>query len=259
MRVFPSPIRLPAGDCDSNEPPAPTDERGRILSENQLLAALPRKERERLLPDLEHTPLAVREVIYEADGHIRYVYFPTSGVISLLCTTGEGASIEVGAVGKEGMAGVPVFLGVDASLTRAVVQVAGEAVRMRAKAFREAAGRGGPFHDLLHRYTYALMTQLSLSIACNRFHSVENRLARWLLMMHDREPTDEFKFTQEFIARMVGTRRPHVSTAVGNLQAAGLLRNGRGSIHVLDWRGLEGVSCGCYLAAKKRFASLLGP
>jgi CRP-like cAMP-binding protein len=230
-----------------------------MLSENQLLAALPRRERERLLPDLGRTPLAVREVIYEADGRIRHVYFPTSGVISLLCTTDNGVSIEVGAVGREGMVGVPVFLGVDTSPNRAVVQVAGEALRMKAKAFQEAAKQAGPFHDLLHLYAYALMAQLSLSIVCNRFHSVENRLARWLLMMHDREPTDEFKFTQEFIARMVGARRPHVSTAIGNLQGAGLVHNGWGRIHVLDWRGLEEVSCSCYLAAKKKFDGILGP
>jgi CRP-like cAMP-binding protein len=226
------------------------------VSENYLLAALPVEERERLLLSLEHVPLPLGDVIYEADEPIRYAYFPTSGVISLLCTTDDGASIEAGTVGMEGMAGIPVFLGVDSSPNRAVVQVAGEALRMKAEEFKELAGRSGRFHDLLHLYTYALMTQMSLSVACNRFHSVEKRLARWLLMMRDCAQVDEFRLTQELISRMIGTRRPHVSTAMGNLHNAGLIRNGRGKIDILDSEGLVTIACECYQAAKRRFDGL---
>ena len=226
------------------------------MSENQLLAALTVEERERLLPGLERVPLPLGDVIYERDERIRHVYFPTSGVISLLCTTDGGANIEAGTIGMEGMAGIPVFLGVDSSPNRAVVQIEGEAMRMEAEAFREVAGRSGRFHDLLHLYTYALMTQMSLSVACNRFHSVEKRLARWLLMMHDRAQVDEFRFTQELISQMIGTHRPHVSTAVNSLQNAGLIHNGRGRIGILDRKGLVKIACECYLAAKRKFDGL---
>ena len=226
------------------------------MSENQLLAALPIDEWERLFPHLERVPLLLGDVIYEPDTRIVYVYFPTSGVISVLCTTDDGASIEAATVGMEGMAGIPVFLGVDASPNRALVQVAGEALRIEAGVFRELADRNSRFHSLLHLYTYALMNQMSLSVACNRFHSVEKRLARWLLMMQDRAQVNEFMFTQELISRMIGTRRPHVSTAVGNLHNTGLIHNGRGKIDILDRDGLMRIACDCYLDAKKRFDGL---
>jgi CRP-like cAMP-binding protein len=226
------------------------------LSENQLLAALPTEERERILPHLGRVPLTLGDVVYEADERIRHVYFPTSGVVSLLCITDDGASIEAGTIGMEGMAGMPVFLGGDASPNRAVVQVAGEALRMKSEEFKELAGENRRFHDLLHLYTYALMNQMSLSVACNRFHSVEKRLARWLLMMQDRAQVSEFLFTQELISRMIGTRRPHVSTAVGNLHNSGLIHNGRGKIDILDRDGLMKIACDCYHAAKKRFDGL---
>lgn len=226
------------------------------MSENHLLAHLPVEERGRLLPNFERVPLLLADVIYEADETIRHVYFPTSGVVSILCTTDDGASIEAATVGMEGMAGIPVFLGVDVSPNRAIVQVEGEALRMKSEVFRELAGRDSRLHDLLHLYTYALMNQMSLSVACNRFHSVERRLARWLLMMQDRAQTDEFRFTQELISRMIGTHRPHVSTAVCNLHNTGLIHNGRGKIDILDRDGLMKIACHCYLAAKKRFDGL---
>jgi CRP-like cAMP-binding protein len=223
------------------------------LPENQLLAALPVEEQERILPRLERVPLTLGDVIYETGGRIPYVYFPTSGVVSLLCVTDDGASIEAGTIGMEGMAGMPVFLGVDSSPNRAVVQVAGEALRMKSEEFRELAGENSRFHSLLHLYTFALINQISLSVACNRFHGVEKRLARWLLMMQDRARVDEFRFTQELISRMIGTHRPHVSTAVISLQKAGLIRNGRGKIDILDRDGLMKTACACYLASKKCF------
>jgi CRP-like cAMP-binding protein len=226
------------------------------VSENHLLAALPIRERKHLVTHLERVPLLLGDVIYEADQPIRYVYFPTSGVVSVLCTTDDGASIEAATVGMEGVAGIPVFLGVDVSPNRALVQVAGEALRMKTKVFKELADQNSRFHSLLHLYTYALMNQMSLSVACNRFHNVEKRLARWLLMMQDRAQTGEFRFTQELISRMIGTRRPHVSTAVGNLHNTGLIHNGRGKIDILDREGLMKIACDCYLAAKKRFDGL---
>jgi CRP-like cAMP-binding protein len=226
------------------------------VSENQLLAALPAEEQKRLLSKLERVPLPLANVIYESEGRIRHVYFPTSGVISLLCSTDDGASIEAATIGMEGMAGIPVFLGVDVSPNLALVQVEGEALRMEAEAFRELAGRNGRLHDLLHLYTFALMTQMSLSIACNRFHNVEKRLARWLLMMQDRAQVDEFRFTQELVSRMIGTHRPHVSTAVCNLHNTGLIHNGRGKIGILNRKGLMKVACDCYLTAKKGFDGL---
>ena len=226
------------------------------MSENHLLTALPIEERERLLPHIERLPLPLGDVIYEADAPIRYVYFPTSGVVSVLCSTDDGASIEAATVGREGMAGIPVFLGVDVSPNHAIVQVAGEAVRMKSEVFRKIADGNSRFHSLLHLYTFALMNQMSLSVACNRFHSVERRLARWLLMMQDRAQVDEFRFTQDLISRMIGTRRPHVSTAVGNLHNTGLIHNGRGKIDILDRNGLMKIACDCYLAAKRRFDGL---
>jgi CRP-like cAMP-binding protein len=223
------------------------------MSENHLLAALPIEEREHFFPHLTFQPLLLGDVIYEPDEPIQYIYFPAGGVVSLLCATDDGASIEAATVGMEGMVGIPVFLGVDASPNRALVQVTGEAMRMEADVFKELARRNSRFHSLLHLYTYALMNQMSLSVACNRFHSVEKRLARWLLMMQDRAQVSEFKFTQELISRMIGTHRPHVSTAVGVLHSTGLIHNGRGKIDILDREGLMKIACDCYVTAKQRF------
>jgi CRP-like cAMP-binding protein len=223
---------------------------------NQLLAALPADGRERLLPELEPVPLAVGDVLYNPGDHIRHVYFPNHGVVSIINTLGGHLSIEVGMVGREGMVGIPVFLGVNAAINQAVVQVPGDAVRVTADAFKEAVGRDGPFHDLLHLYTYALLTQMSLSIACNRFHNVEKRFARWLLVIHDRVDSDEFLLTQEYISRMLGAHRPHVTTAARALQKAGLIRYERGKLNILDRQGLERTSCGCYRDGKEKFDGL---
>ena len=223
---------------------------------NQLLAALPAEELERLLPDLEHIPLTIGDVLYTPDDPIRYVYFPNNGVVSILNTLGERLSIEVGMVGKEGLVGIPIFLGVDMAINQAVVQVPGDAMRMVADTFRDAVKRDGPLHDLLHLYTYALLTQMSLSIACNRFHNVEKRFSRWLLVIHDRLDSDEFLLTQEYISRMLGAQRPHVTTAAGALQKAGLISYRRGRIAILDRDGLEKSSCGCYRNGKENFDGL---
>ena len=226
------------------------------MSENLLLAALPVEEREKLLPRLERVPLILEDVLYEQNERIRYVYFPTSGVISLLCTTDDGMSIEAGTAGAEGMVGVPIFLGVDTSFNKTLVQVAGEALRMKAEVFREATRQLSRLHDLMLLYVDARMTLMSLSIGCNRFHNVEKRLARWLLMMQDCARTDEFKLTQDIISRMIGTRRPHVSTAANSLHQRGLIYNGRGKINILDREGLLKVACACYLTSKVNFEHL---
>jgi CRP-like cAMP-binding protein len=226
------------------------------LSENLLFAALPAEEQERLLPLLERVPLTLGDVLYDQNECIRHVYFPTSGVVSLLSTTDEGMSIEAGTAGAEGMAGVPVFLGVDTSFNKTLVQVAGEALRMKAEAFREAARPPTRLHEIMLLYVHARMTQMSLSVACNRFHNVEKRLARWLLAMQDCARTDEFRLTHEIISRMIGTRRPHVSKAANGLHQRGLIHNGHGRINILDRPGLLKVTCACYLNAKASFDHL---
>ena len=224
---------------------------------NRLLAALPRSEQKQLLPKLERVPLAIGDILYEPDEPICHTYFPYQGVVSILSLLEGRSSIEVGTVGNEGVAGITIFLGVDSSPNRAVVQVPGEAMKMKASDFKEAVKKdGSKFRELVQLYAYVLLTQLSLSVACNRFHSVERRLARWLLMMQDRAQVDEFLFTQELISRMIGTRRPHVSTAVGNLHNSGLIHNGRGKIGILDRDGLMKIACDCYHAARKRFDGL---
>lgn len=228
------------------------------MSENLLLASLPGEECERLLPSLERVPLTLGDVLYDQHERIRYVYFPTSGVVSLLCTTDEGMSIEAGTAGAEGMVGVPVFLGVDTSFNKTLVQVEGEALRMKSEAFREAARHPGSLHDLMLLYVHARMTQMSLAIGCNRFHNVERRLARWLLSMQDCARSDEFTLTQDVISRLIGAQRPHVSTAANGLHQRGLIHNGRGKVNILDRRGLLKVACACYTNSKAAFDYLFG-
>jgi CRP-like cAMP-binding protein len=226
--------------------------------ENQLLAALSDEERERFLPTVERVSLTLGEVLYEPEEAIHHVYFPNSGVVSMLTILGENASVEVSTVGKEGVVGVPLFLGVNLMLNRAVVQVPGEAMSIEAEAFVDAAKHSGMFHRLLHLYTYTLLSQMSYSVACIRFHNVEKRLARWLLQIQDHVQVDEFQLTQGFIARMVGAKRPHVTTAAGNLQKAGLIRYYRGKIAVLDRDGLKTAACDCYRIIKKSFDDSFG-
>jgi CRP-like cAMP-binding protein len=218
----------------------------RVLSENRLLAALPRGERKAVEANMERVPLAFGEVVHEPDRSLRHVYFPVGGIVSILSVLCGPASIEVGTIGKEGMVGLPVFLGVNVSYTRAVVQVRGEALRMEAKVFEAAVRESRSLQRLLHLYTYALLSQMACIIACNRFHATEKRLSRWLLRIQDQVGSGEFRLTHEFIARMVGAQRPHISTAAGGLQAAGLISYRRGEIKILDRQGLEKASCTCY-------------
>ena len=217
---------------------------------NRLLATLTTKEYKRLLPKLKTVSLVLGEVLYEPGAVIKYVYFPNDSIISLISELSENSLLEVGMVGNEGMAGLAVFMGVNSSSTRALVQGAGTAMRMSSAAVRTEASQLGNFHHLLHRYSHSLLTQVSQSSACNRFHLVDARLARWLLMTKDRLGAEEFPLTQEFLSTMLGVRREGVSKAAGALQAAKLIRYSRGMITILNRRGLEAKSCQCYAIIK---------
>ncbi|HWS55693.1 MAG TPA: Crp/Fnr family transcriptional regulator [Pyrinomonadaceae bacterium] len=213
---------------------------------NRLLAALPKIEYRRLLPELEEAALPFAEVIHEPGEAIRHVYFLNGAVVSLLAAVADRSTLEVGIVGSEGVAGISVFMGADASPHRAVVQGAGTAMRMRASALRKEAGRTGALHRLLHLYAHSLLTQVSRSAACNRFHAADARLARWLLITSDRLGRGEFRLTQDFISNMLGVRREGVNKAAGSLQKGELIDYGRGRLRILDRAGLEAVSCACY-------------
>lgn len=224
---------------------------------NRLLAALPKKEYQQLLAELEPVTLTFGDILFEPDENIRHVYFPNDGIISLLSAVGEREHVEVGMVGNEGMAGLPVFMGVSKSRTRGLVQGEGSAMRMKAAALRKATSNGGSLQKFLHLYTYTLLTQISQSAACNRFHQVNPRLARWLLMTHDRTEGDEFRLTQEFLSQMLGVRREGVTLAAGVLQKQKLIRYSRGQIRVLDRAGLEEASCTCYVVVRDEFDNFL--
>ena len=217
---------------------------------NRLLAMLPKKEYERLLPGLKRIPLTFGEVLYEPGDTIKQVYFPNDSIVSLLSMTQERSTLEVGMVGNEGFAGLPIFMGVDISQTRALVQGAGSAMRMTAAVARHEASQPGALHRLLHRYSHSRLTQVSQSVVCNRFHSVDARLARWLLMTSDRLGREEFRLTQDFMSNMLGVRREGVNKAAGALQTAKLIRYTRGVIEILDRRRLEAKSCECYAIIK---------
>jgi CRP-like cAMP-binding protein len=213
---------------------------------NRLLATLPKKEYQRLLPGLKHITLSFGEVLYEPGDTIKHVYFPNNSIVSLLSALSERSTLEVGMVGNEGMAGLPLFMGVNVSRTRALVQGAGSAMRMTSATVRDEANRLGALHRLLHRYSHSLLTQVSQSATCNRFHSVDARLARWLLMTSDRLGMGEFRLTQEFMSSMLGVRREGVNKAAGALQARKLIRYSRGVITILNRRALEANCCECY-------------
>ena len=236
----------------------PVNTRPRAPSSNRLLAALPKKEFERLLPELEQVAMPFAEVLYKPGERIRHVYFPNDSVVSLLSEVSDRSSLEVGIVGNEGVVGVSVFMGVNTSQYRAIIQGAGTAMRMKASVLRKEAERTGPLHRLLHLYAHSLLTQVSRSAACNRFHLLDARLARWLLMTGDRLGTDQFRLTQDFSSNMLGVRREGVSKAAGSLQKDELIDYSRGHIRILDRAGLEAVSCECYWVIRDENDSYLG-
>ena len=217
---------------------------------NWLLDALPFEDYERLLPDLEPVFFSLGEVVYESGAQLGHVYFPTTSVVSLLYTMLDGATAEMGLVGKEGVVGIALFMGGDTTPNRTVVQSGGQAFKLRAKAMQHEFDRGGAFQHLLLRYTQALITQISQTAVCNRLHSVEQRLCRWLLMTHDRTQSDELQMTQEFISNMLGVRREGVTHAAHGLQDQGLISYVRGHIKILDRQGLEAHVCECYGVVK---------
>ena len=223
---------------------------------NRLLAALPKKDYQALQRHLEEVPLVFEEVLYQPNALLSDVYFPNSGIVSLLAGVNERSTLEVGLVGNEGVVGLSVFLGVNSSLNRAVVQGAGSAMKMKATAFRKTSNHGGVLQRLLQRYSHSVLTQITQSAVCNQFHSLDARLARWLLMTHDRMGEDQFQLTHEFLSNMLGVRREGVSLAAADLQKRKLIRYSRGRLTVLNRAGLEATSCGCYeiIKAESQFS-----
>ena len=213
---------------------------------NSLLAALPRKSYLRLLPGLAPVDLVFGKVLYEPGVPIRDVYFPSQSLVSLLTLVEGHLALEVGLVGREGMVGFPLALGVEVSPVRALVQGAGPALRMSAARFRTELRASPPLQHELHRYVHTMMAQISQTAACNRFHMVEARLARWLLMTRDRVCSGEFRMTHEFLSHMLGVRRVGVTEAATALQRRNLIEYRRGNIRILDDRGLEAACCSCY-------------
>ena len=224
---------------------------------NRILNTLSRSEYERLTPYLEPVNLAQGEVLYRPDEPINYVYFPNRGVISLVSSFEDGASVEVGMVGNEGMFGVSVFLGSITTPLEAIVQLPGDALRMRAAVLKREFQKGGQLQDMLLRYTQAFITQIAQGAACNRAHALDGRLVKWLLMCRDRTQSNELELTHEFISEMIGMRRSGVTTAAGQLQEKGLIKYQRGHITLLDRAGLEAVTCECYGIERKEFARLM--
>jgi CRP-like cAMP-binding protein len=227
------------------------------LSSNRLLAALPAPEYERIALRLERVSLAIKQVLYEQGAPITRVYFPESGVVSLVIEMNDQLSAEVGLIGREGMVGTPAFLGAERSPTRAFCQLKGDVLAMEADVLLHEARQNGRLDSLLRRYTQALFGQISQSTACNHLHPIEERLARWLLMCHDRMDSDSIALTQEFVAQMLGVRRPTVTVVVGLLQQAGLIETSRGVIRIVDRKGLEQASCECYAVVRRQFEQLL--
>jgi CRP-like cAMP-binding protein len=226
---------------------------------NRLLAALPEAEWQRWLPQLELVEMPLGEVLYESGGTLSHVYFPTTAIVSLLYVMENGASAEIAVVGNEGLVGVSLFMGGESTPSRAVVQSAGQGIRLGARSMKNEFNRAGPALHLLLRYTQALITQMAQTAVCNRHHSVDQQLCRWLLLSLDRLAGDELVMTQELIANMLGVRREGVTEAALSLQQAGLIRYARGHITVLDRAGLEKRTCECYAVVKKEYDRLLPP
>ncbi|HSQ11163.1 MAG TPA: Crp/Fnr family transcriptional regulator [Burkholderiaceae bacterium] len=227
------------------------------LRDNHLLAALPDPELWRLAPRLHPVPLQPGQVLYESGSTISHAYFPTTALISSLYEFDDGTSAETAITGNEGMIGIAVFMGGESRLGRAVVLTAGHAFRLGAQALKDEFHRTGPLMHLLLHYTQALITQTAQTAVCNRHHSLDQRLCRWLLLSLDRSQGDDFAITQQVIAHMLGVRRESVTEAAHKLQELGLVRCGRGHIVVLDRRGLEKRACECYSAVRKEYDRLL--
>jgi len=225
--------------------------------ENHLIRALPAEDGARLIPRLEPIDLPLGQVLYEPGISMRHVYFPTNAIVSLLYVMEDGASAEIAVVGNEGIVGISLFMGGETTSSRAVVQSAGHAFRLKGQLLKDEFYRAGPMQRLLLRYTQALLTQMAQTAVCNRHHTLDQQLCRWLLLSLDRLTSKELVMTQELIANMLGVRREGVTEAAGNLQRAGLIAYNRGHITVIDREGLEARACECYAVVRKEFDRLL--
>ena len=227
------------------------------LLQNQLLAALPPADLARISDKIEAVPMPLGHVLYESGDQLQHVYFPTNSIISLLYVMEDGSSAEIAIVGSEGIVGISLFMGGETTPSRAIVQSAGQAFRVSSKLLKTEFHRAGPLQDVLLRYTQALITQMSQTAVCNRHHSVEQQLCRWLLMSLDRLGSTELSMTQKLIADMLGVRREGVTEAAGKLQKLGLIEYSRGRIVVLDRAGVERHACECYQVVKREYTRLL--
>lgn len=226
-------------------------------TQNRLLAALPADEQKRIFPGLEPVPMPLGKVLYEPGARVRSVYFPTTSIVSVLGVMKDGASGEIAMIGNEGMIGVVLFMGGESTPNRAVVQSAGQGYRLRGQVLRQEFDRSPELQHLLLRYTQALLTQMGQTAICNRHHSVEQQLCRWLLSALDRLPSNEITMTQELIGHMLGVRREGVTEAARKLQQSGLIRYRRGRIQVVDRARLEAHACECYRTVRKEYERLL--
>lgn len=225
--------------------------------QNDLLAALPMDEYQRLAPDLEKVDLVLGDSLVESGQAMQHVYFPTDSIVSLLCVMEDGDSTEIAVVGAEGIVGISLFMGGETTPSRAIVQSAGTAYRLKGHLLKDEFYRAGALQGLLLRYTQALLTQMAQTAVCNRHHSLDQQLCRWLLLSLDRLPTNELLMTQELIANMLGVRREGVTESAGKLQKAGLISYHRGRITILDRPGLEARVCECYAVVRKEYERLL--
>jgi CRP-like cAMP-binding protein len=239
------------------EPVVPTTPAAPSPRQNRLLDALPAAEFGRLSRQLELVPMVLGEALYESGSRLHHVYFPTNSIVSLLYLMEDGASAEIAMVGNEGILGIALFMGGETTPSRAVIQSAGYAYRLRAQLLKREFNRAGPLLYLLLRYTQALITQMAQTAVCNRHHSLEQQLCRWLLLSLDRLHSNKLAMTQELIANMLGVRREGVTEAAGKLQRAGAIRYSRGRIEVLDRPALEARVCECYAVVKKEYDRLL--
>lgn len=227
------------------------------INQNHLLAALPPEEFDRLAPHLELVQLRLGEILYEPGGQMQHAFFPTTAIVSLHYVMESGASAEFAGVGNEGVVGIPLFMGGDSMPSSAMVQTAGHAYRLGARLLKQEFNRTGSLQRLLLRYTQSLVTQMALTGACNRHHTIEQQLCQCLLLTLDRLPSNDLIMTQELVARMLGVRREGITEAAGRLQRAGFIRNRRGHIEVLKRSGLEEHVCECYGVVKKELSRLM--
>jgi CRP-like cAMP-binding protein len=225
---------------------------------NYLLGALSEADFERVKSKMESVSFKLGEVLYESGEKMDYVYFPTTAIISLLYIMENGATAEIGVVGNDGILGVSLFMGGETTTSRAVIQSAGKAVRMKVKDMKAEFALGGRFQELLLRYTQALMTQISQTAVCNRLHSIEQQLCRWLLLSHDRLESDKLVMTHDLISNMLGVRREGITLAAQKLATRKLIINSRGTMTVIDRQGLESAVCECYKVVNEEYNRLLG-